>query len=93
MAKEKESIPQDISFAKVAETSLAVLTKLKKEVRFIYANKKAEEVLGLEESEITERTYKGPAWKITDFPWPVTEMTLHHHERLDGAGYPDEGSN
>jgi len=24
----------------------------------------------------------------TDFPWPVTEMTLHHHERLDGSGYP-----
>ena len=26
----------------------------------------------------------------TDFPWPVAEMTLHHHERLDGSGYPDE---
>ncbi|MFP4202371.1 MAG: HD domain-containing phosphohydrolase, partial [Candidatus Acetothermia bacterium] len=25
----------------------------------------------------------------TDFPWPVAEMTLHHHERLDGSGYPD----
>jgi len=24
----------------------------------------------------------------TDFPWPVAEMTLHHHERLDGSGYP-----
>jgi len=23
------------------------------------------------------------------FPWPVAEMTLHHHERLDGSGYPD----
>ena len=23
------------------------------------------------------------------FPWPITEMTLHHHERLDGSGYPD----
>ncbi len=27
--------------------------------------------------------------KDTDFPWPVAEMTLHHHERLDGTGYPD----
>lgn len=26
----------------------------------------------------------------TDFPWPVAEMTLHHHERLDGSGYPDQ---
>jgi len=25
----------------------------------------------------------------TDFPWPVAEMTLHHHERLDASGYPD----
>ena len=27
--------------------------------------------------------------KDTNFPWPVAEMTLHHHERLDGSGYPD----
>ncbi len=23
-----------------------------------------------------------------DFPWPVTEAILQHHERLDGSGYP-----
>jgi PAS domain S-box-containing protein len=23
-----------------------------------------------------------------DFPWPVAEITLQHHERLDGSGYP-----
>jgi len=22
------------------------------------------------------------------FPWPVAETVLHHHERLDGSGYP-----
>lgn len=26
--------------------------------------------------------------KDVDFPWPVKEMILHHHERLDGSGYP-----
>jgi putative nucleotidyltransferase with HDIG domain len=26
--------------------------------------------------------------KGTDFPWPIREMILQHHERLDGSGYP-----
>ncbi|MGR3972801.1 HD domain-containing protein [Shewanella sp. 1180_01] len=24
-----------------------------------------------------------------DFPWPVREMILQHHERMDGSGYPN----
>ena len=26
--------------------------------------------------------------KDIDFPWPVAEIVLAHHERLDGSGYP-----
>jgi len=27
--------------------------------------------------------------KVIDFPWPVAEIVLQHHERLDGSGYPN----
>lgn len=26
--------------------------------------------------------------KDIDFPWPIAQMVLQHHERLDGPGYP-----
>jgi HD-GYP domain-containing protein (c-di-GMP phosphodiesterase class II) len=26
--------------------------------------------------------------KNVKFPWPVAEVALQHHERLDGSGYP-----
>jgi len=27
--------------------------------------------------------------KDAGLPWPAADMALHHHERLDGSGYPD----
>lgn len=27
--------------------------------------------------------------KAVDFPWPVADAVLRHHERMDGSGYPD----
>lgn len=26
--------------------------------------------------------------KAIDFPWPIAQIVLQHHERLDGSGYP-----
>jgi PAS domain S-box-containing protein len=28
--------------------------------------------------------------KNVDFPWPVAQVILQHHERLDGSGYPQQ---
>lgn len=38
------------------------------------------------------RSHPRTGWEILsgiDFPWPVADAVLHHHERLDGSGYPD----
>jgi HD-GYP domain-containing protein (c-di-GMP phosphodiesterase class II) len=26
--------------------------------------------------------------KEIDFPWPIAQIVLQHHERMDGSGYP-----
>ncbi|MBN2187037.1 MAG: PAS domain S-box protein [Dehalococcoidia bacterium] len=38
------------------------------------------------------RAHTKQGYEILDggrFPWPVADMALHHHERLNGSGYPD----
>jgi HD-GYP domain-containing protein (c-di-GMP phosphodiesterase class II) len=33
--------------------------------------------------------YGAEIFKEIEFPWPVTQIILQHHERLDGSGYPN----
>lgn len=37
----------------------------------------------------THTTAGGSILTGIEFPWPVADIVLHHHERLDGSGYPD----
>jgi PAS domain S-box-containing protein len=37
------------------------------------------------------KTHPGSGYDIlkgVDFPWPIAQIVLQHHERLDGSGYP-----
>jgi len=48
--------------------------------------------LNQEEFEIV-KTHPVVAYDILknlDFPWPVAESVLQHHERVDGSGYPNQ---
>lgn len=43
-----------------------------------------------EENELV-KTHPQRGWdilKVVEWPWPIAETALQHHERLDGTGYP-----
>jgi len=45
-----------------------------------------------EEEHSLVRTHTKQGYTIlkdTKLPWPIADMDLHHHERLDGSGYPN----
>jgi PAS domain S-box-containing protein len=61
----------------INETSPVAITMLDKEGNIIFANKMAENMLGLSRSDFTSRTYDDPNWKITDFegnPFPTEKL-------------------
>jgi PAS domain S-box-containing protein len=37
----------------------------------------------------THSSYGYDILKDIDFPWPVADVILQHHERMDGSGYPN----
>ena len=49
---------------------------------------------GLTQDEInminTHPQYGHDILKEIEFPWPVAEIVLQHHERMDGSGYPNK---
>ena len=61
----------------IAETSPAGITRVDNRGNIVYANHRAEAILGLSRSAISNRTYRDPEWKITDFngtPFPEDQL-------------------
>ncbi|MBN1582143.1 MAG: PAS domain S-box protein, partial [Anaerolineae bacterium] len=51
--------------ARISETSPVGITTVDRNGRIVYANARAEEILGLSRDRIARRTYNAPEWKIT----------------------------
>ena len=61
----------------ILKTVPSCVVQLDREGRFVFANDRAVEVLGLTESDLTDRTYSDPEWNITDLdgdPIPESEL-------------------
>ncbi|MHB9111751.1 MAG: PAS domain S-box protein [Thermoleophilia bacterium] len=64
-----------VLLAKILETSPVGITVVDAGGKISFANRKAEQILGLTKSEIASRVYNDPDWRITTF---------------DGGHFPDE---
>ncbi|MEK7374392.1 MAG: HD domain-containing phosphohydrolase, partial [Thermodesulfobacteriota bacterium] len=62
---------------RIMRTSPAGITVADREGRIVFANKRAQEILGLSIDKITGLTYDSPEWRITDFdgnPFPMEKL-------------------
>lgn len=69
--------PDHDLIARLMETSPVSITIANPQGEIIFANARAEEVLGLSKVEITQLTYDAPEWRITDYdggPFPREEL-------------------
>lgn len=64
-------------FEQVVKTTPSCVVQLDRSGQFIFANDRAETVLGLEQTELKDRTYSDPEWDIKDLdgnPIPDSEL-------------------
>src|SRR6056297_847554 len=74
---EEQLVHQQQMIEHVIAVSPVPITVIDAEGTIIYANDRAEKVLGLEKSEITLRSYNSPQWEITDLEgnsFPVDQL-------------------
>lgn len=72
-------------FKSITETSPVGIAMVNKNGEITFANRQAENILGLTKDEITQRTYNSPSWKITDFegnPFPDQQLPFQQVKRL-----------
>lgn len=63
--------------SRIMETSPSGIAVVNRDGKIIFANKRAELLLGASKDEITERSYNSPTWKHTDYdgnPWPDAQQ-------------------
>lgn len=65
--KERELEEERNFLEQIAEMSPVCITKLNSDGEIIYANDRAEDILGLSKNEIKGRTYNDVEWSITDY--------------------------
>lgn len=63
---EREADRRSHRLEQILKTVPACVVQINYEGEFVFANKRAEEVLGLEPEDVAGRTYNDPEWKITD---------------------------
>ena len=70
----------------ILKTVPGCVVQLNAEGRFTYANRRAEVVLGLSQTAVTERTYNDPEWRIRDLAGdPIPDEELPFRRVLDSG--------
>jgi len=75
----------------ILKTAPGCITQLGRAGEFVFVNDRAEEVLGLERADVTDRTYNDPEWRIRDLdgePIPDDELPFR---RVRDTGEPIYG--
>jgi diguanylate cyclase (GGDEF)-like protein/PAS domain S-box-containing protein len=75
-------------FTSVMNTSVAAITVLEPSGHIVFANQRAEAVLGLTLGDLTQRTYNSAEWRATNLdggPWPDAAQPF---QRVMAAGEP-----
>ena len=88
---EREADRRSHRLEQILKTVPACVVQINYEGEFVFANERAEEVLGLEPEDVAERTYNDPKWNITDTegnPIPDEELPFY---RVRESGEPIYG--